>query len=70
MALCSALRWFPRADEGAAELAVNLRGHSLNINPFVGKISTSILDPVNPSGFKIDVNKACLRELGPVFMHF
>lgn len=43
MNLYSALRWLTRADEGATELAVNLRGNSLNINPFVGKIGTGIL---------------------------
>lgn len=70
MALCSALRWFTRADEGTAELAVNLRGNGLKINPFVGKIGTSILHPVNPSGFKIDINKAGLSEFGPVVLCF
>lgn len=70
MNLCSVLRWFTRADEGAAELAVNLRRNGLNINPFVGKIGTSILDPVNPSGFKIDIDKARLREFGPVVLLF
>ena len=68
--LCSALRWFTRADEGATELAVNLRRNGLNINPLVGKIGTGILDTINPSGFKIDINKARLRESGPVFLLF
>ena len=70
MALCSALGWFTRADEGAAELAVNLRRNGLNINPLVGKIGTSILDPVNPSGFKLDIHKARLGEFGPVVLCF